>query len=443
MHQFFRKNTVLLCLITLCVFSKIDGADAACTPGIPCVDYDIYSNADAARDASLNALKSGVPAPYEETACDANFMNQIYANAHMQASREVIMAQQLIHKPDSVLEYTCFDNRIKATANHAGKPFSEDDTLFVERQVCLSSDDQAFTDGTPPTCPVDTTLAAVSGTIDLSALLQDFLMDNLQTYVDSNFSHTFMGEAISIDNDMDYNIPDDDNYSYECTHMSTIWNIAKCVDFGEDDRFRSFNHLVNFDPRTIPVACSPGNESDAAIEASSDPTKLDSTEAGVVSDGEAYNQAADSAPNPCPASGSAVGGVNTGFSNDLIRLANNCDDGANTNPYASFDMAELYDEITKGIGEYVDGAGTSTGDVVCSDPIPTGLPVISYFYGRTPALGVGFNFRIIGREAELHYDHICPNPGCFYDPNPSSYTVGDPIPPYPGTPSGQCVDNWF
>lgn len=412
-----------------------DFSRAACTPGVPCVDYTVTSEPDAARDASLNALKSSVASPYEETACDANFMNQIYSKAFMEASREVIMAEQLIHKPDSVLEYTCFDKRIMAAANHAGKPFSEDATAFQTRQVCLSTDDLAFTAGTPPTCAVDTTLSATVGTVDLSNVLQNFLMADLQNYIDNNFGHTFMGEAISIDNDMTYTIPADTGYLYECTHMGTIWNIAKCVDFGEDDRFRSFNHLVNFDPRSIPEACSPGRESSDAITTAGG--KLDVTVPGVVSDGQLYNPGADVAPDPCPASGSVVAGVNTGFSNDLIRLANNCDDD-----FATFDMVELFDEITKGIGEYVEGAGTSTGDVTCSPPIPTGLPVISIYYGRE-AFTLITGFRTIGREAELHYDHICPNPGCFYEPNKTAYTIGDPIPPYPGTPSGQCVDRWF
>lgn len=429
------------------------GTGSMVPAGIPCTDYDIYTNPTAGTDDTFNGLKDG-----GSGACDGNFMNQIYSRAFMEASREVIMSEQLIHKPDSVLEYTCFDELIDMTAHHAGF-FSEsqkwddmtieiwtggehgdDNSYRVDTSTCSSSDcpdhnrDTTINDGSGSGLLPDQDDYSVFETDRLDHILEDFLMNSLQDYVDDNFSHTFMGEASTIDNNLTTGSIGNDTYS--CSHMSTIWAISKCVDFGEDDRFRSFAHLVGTnsgegDPRTIPQACSPSHESNDSVTSGTSSTKLDSTSPGTIMESGGIVA-------KCPPAGGTVSGVNTNFSNDLIRLANNCDatSGPNLNVFAAFDIMDTHTDLIKAAGAYVPGVANTTGIITCSDPLPTGIPIITYnISGSVGAPGsTGIN---IARTYQIHYDHICPNPGCHYQPNKVSYTLGAAL-PSPGSLTGNC-----
>ena len=95
-----------------------------CLPGIPCVtnatpNNPVRPNDGPNRSSAPNAAKSG------SAACDADFMNQIYARAFLEASRETIIQSTMIRKPDSVLEYTCFDQQVAESAEKAASIFSE------------------------------------------------------------------------------------------------------------------------------------------------------------------------------------------------------------------------------------------------------------------------------------------------------------------------------
>lgn len=435
-----------LCITVVLFYSAY--AYAACSPGIPCTDYNIYTDTTAGVATALNGPKTGRPTPYtnvtgsSSSVCDGNFMNQIYSNAFMNASREVIMSEQIIHKPDSVLEYTCFDEWVNVAREEVGKIFTEDDATWNNRVVCLSTEDSQTSDpnscpsgGTNTVSPYQITINAAQPVGTTSSDLQSLIFGNLGTYITNNFAHKFMGESLSID--IDSSFPNASGTTYNCSHMSTVWNIAKCVDFEEDDRFRTFEDLVLNDPRSIPVECSPGNSSSDTVTAGTSSTKLDNTSTGS-------STPASSIMNPCPAAGTVTAGVNTGFSNDLIRVANNCDDistPANLNSYSSFDVMKLYDEMILGVqtlvGTYLPGTGGVSSGVVstCNSPIPTGVPVVTYEYSSS-GTGPG-NMDIVVRTANIHYEYICTNPGCYYRPNKIPFIVNGPVPS--STPAGVCM----
>lgn len=425
-------------------------AHAACSAGIPCTDYNIYTNTNAGTSNALNGLKDG-----NSGACDGNFMNQIYSRAFMEASREVILSEQLIHKPDSVLEYTCFDEQISMMAHHGGF-FSEsqkwdnvtielwvggehgdDNGDRVDTSTCSGSDCPDHTEDT--TINDDSGSGLLSDQDDYSVfeadrldnILADLLLNNLQDYIDNNFSHTFMGEASAIDNNLSTSAIG--NNTYSCSHMSTIWAISKCVDFGEDDRFRSFSHLINDDPRSIPKACSPSHVSDDTVTAGTSSTKLENTSPGTS---PSFIMASGGLVDRCPPAGSVVSGVNTGFSNDLIRLANNCDatSGSNINIYASFDIMDTHTDMIRAPGAYIPGTGNSTGVILCSKPLPTGIPIITYNIAGSLGGTTGVQ---IARTYQIHYDHICPNPNCRYVPVKIPYLIGASL-PSAGSLTGVC-----
>jgi len=64
-------------------------------------------------------------AQFAATPCDPNYYQSLEARAWLEAQREITQNQNLIYKPDSVLEYTCFDNHLREVADHADEMFSE------------------------------------------------------------------------------------------------------------------------------------------------------------------------------------------------------------------------------------------------------------------------------------------------------------------------------
>ncbi len=424
------------CISAFLTLNVIADSYAACSPGIPCTTYDIYSTTGA------NAPKSG-----DSGSCDSNFMNQIYSKAFLEANREVIMAGQLIHKPDSVLEYTCFDQFIAKSAHAAGPIFSETQEWATgpkslrgnEIETDTADDDNTGTEvlDTPcgGDCLPDQSLYVVFELDRLDHVLEDFLLETLEEYIDGSFSHTFLGEGTTIDNNL--NTTNIGANAYNCSHMSTVWSISKCLDFGEDDRFRSLKDLINADPRSIPTECSPNIATDTVL-AGSTSTKLNNTNAGL--DGTGGFPITLS--GLCPPPGGLVAGTNTGMTNDQIRLANNCDTAAGPNAFATFDTMATLNGLIKGYGIHMRGAASSADPnvtmtgvntiVTCSDPLPTGVPVVSYTYSHLLVNGID----TVSRTTQVHYDHLCPNLGCYYQPNKVGYVIGALL---PATTTGICI----
>ena len=188
-------------------------AYAGCAAGLPCVtpltpdpnllDGVIPQNQGGAPNASKID-------PSGNRSCDADFMNQIYAKAFIEAEREVIVANTNIKKPDSVLEYSCFDARAENVGNVLGP-----------------------------------------GTV-LPGLIQVLTRDVLVQYAGRNFGHDFLGGAVPA-------LPG------VCDAMFSLNHVSKCDDFGLDAPFMTFEAyfstpaLTAIDPRTLPVACPSGH----------------------------------------------------------------------------------------------------------------------------------------------------------------------------------------
>ncbi|MBI1300383.1 MAG: hypothetical protein GC137_01870 [Alphaproteobacteria bacterium] len=364
-------------------------------------------------------------------------MNQIYSRAFMEASREVILSAQMIHKPDSVLEYSCFHQQVNMAAVHGGKAFSES-TQFEDKDFQLLTGGWNTTnDGIEPDEsiiePINNTSAnlgipeqekySVFSEERLDLILSEYLKESIKTYVDSNFSHTFLGDAISIDSEtIDPSEPLDSSTTFDCSHMKAIWDIAKCVDFGEDDQFRSFNHFIEYDPRSIPRSCSPGNETNDSI-GGPDGDTLDNSPPGLI-------MGSGGLQDLCPPAGGPQAGVNTGgFSNDMIRLMNNCDNGSSTDPqklFAAFNYMDTHKDLIKGHGIYLPGVGNLTGIIGCGSPRSTGIPVLTYTHSMATDPDLN-NAMFASRETEIHYDAVCPNPACYFIPFKVPHVIGAPL----------------
>lgn len=427
----------------------------SCSPGIPCTDYTLTANPTAGTTTTLNGPKTGKTSPYTERSCDGNFMNQIVSNAFLGASRDVIMSEQLINKPDSVLAYTCFDQILARTAQNGGI-LSESQTFGAgtsARGFALKAGNDQGGDGydgsdqndgqispdsgsglvgvPPPSCsqsPCETytvnltSYDSIATTYDqrLDRLLQEVAMTSLTTYLNNNFNHNYLGGSSSLTRTTSAISA----ASYTCNDMNRVWLASQCSDFGEYDKFRTFSNLVLQDPRAFPTGCSASNIAPDSNDIV-DTTNVDFQFSHTIS-------------KPCPdADGNNTGSTaNTGITNKQIDVANNCNYS-----YADFDILEPLMGIIKSpvlstTPSAQDAAKLMSGHpIVCSAPIPTGIVVISYDHalasiGPLPRVPILVRF--------VHNDHVCPNPGCHYVPGTPGSTSGSWGTPYkvPASNSG-------
>ncbi len=136
--------------------------------------------------------------------CDPDFWEIMDARAWMEGSREMEVAQRLILKPDSVLEYSCFTTR--ANQLSGGTVFSSGGNI---------------------------------GTLVGSAL---------NGYLTNHFSHSFGGGTAG--------------GGSGCNSMQVVWDALRCSNF-EEGMFYTFSDLASLDPvidpRNAPVQCPAGN----------------------------------------------------------------------------------------------------------------------------------------------------------------------------------------
>ena len=243
--------TVILCgALLFCALPIISSPAQACSPGIPC-DVDFTPNDPFNMPISPNA--SGPNAAKSESGtCDADFMNQIYARAYLEAERENVMSKLIVLKPDSVLEYSCFEQTNSRLADYGGPLFSENDRwwdLEVTIDGKLGFDYIA-------SVPMYTHLCEGDMPCDkLDKSLEALVLTALMEYAGKNFAHDYLGgTANGLNNDFTGSIGD----SYLCDHIFAVHQMAKCKDFATYDSFMTFEEIMNFspDPRTYPTPCS-------------------------------------------------------------------------------------------------------------------------------------------------------------------------------------------
>lgn len=191
------------------------------------------------------------------TSCAPELMQAMEARAWMETDREMIQNQNLMPRPDSVMEYSCFDQLVSLVGEIPAEIFSDNESAWV-----LS------TGGLPQIDNVSTDVA-----------LQEVVGVSLFTFLFSNFGHTYIGDRTALLGAAAPRAPGD----YDCNALNYVWEQAKCMDFGEFresytpgrtdfDMFYDFNWYENNDPRDLPEdppACTPANNLwDKAIKTS-------------------------------------------------------------------------------------------------------------------------------------------------------------------------------
>ena len=133
---------------------------------------------------------------FADTPCDPVYFDSLKSRAWMEAQREITQNQNIIAKPDSVLELTCFDQFNNVLAKEAQNLFSE-----TQRWGAI--------EGRVPGKSMGLALNAAVG-------------DSLTTYTSTNFGNIMpQPQAIKAG-------------SYTCANMANIWKDAKCENFASD-----------------------------------------------------------------------------------------------------------------------------------------------------------------------------------------------------------------
>lgn len=173
-----------------------------------------------------------------DSPCDALYYETLSARAWLEAQREITQNQNLILKPDSVFEYTCFDMLVKELADHGDEMLSET---------------SAF--GTP--------LSSTS----LDNSLQNLVISSLSAYHTANFGYyTGLLGGHTAATAIFHNVPSSIGSiasSYTCDVMERVWQAAKCINFASNSTTEGFYTLAEYadplsiDKRIFPTACSP------------------------------------------------------------------------------------------------------------------------------------------------------------------------------------------
>lgn len=195
---FQRKILIAAMALSCAIFSTPSTSFAQASPcilGVPCTGYSAGDDATSAMSSSR--------------ACDADFMNQITAKATLEAQREMMVHQTHIAKPDSVLEYSCFDEMARNLA------------LTVNKGEANNH-------------------------------IKTLALNPIVKFIDNNFGHTHVGGKISGDSEHGDEIG---GATSGCADMQIVWDTAKCANLTESP-FLSFEDIISGDPRTLPTPCS-------------------------------------------------------------------------------------------------------------------------------------------------------------------------------------------
>ncbi len=167
-----------------------------------------------------------------ESSCDPEYYNTLKSRAWLEAQREITQNQNLIFKPDSVLEYTCFDQYLNVLAQQAENMFSESGR---------------WGDG-----------AGERNTI-MDVALENLVGTPVAAYIAANFEDPGYDLAGGRAEGIDHDIAPVAGGTYECDIMNQVWMFAKCMDFiadAEHDGFFTFaDYQTGDDKRFLPAQC--------------------------------------------------------------------------------------------------------------------------------------------------------------------------------------------
>lgn len=191
------------------------------------------------------ATAGGVSGAWESEACDKNYMNTLLSQAWISAQFQNVINESLIHKPDSIFEYSCFHNFLEYYVDIADN-FSETNDFKV----------LVFNIATVGVVNIIVTGYSRNSSEGMQFSIEDAIIPILENYLDGNFPHKFLGDTSSLDGQSP------SIGSGACDLMTKVWKEAKCENFhpdwlgtSSDGIMYNLEDFVSSDPRKRPKAC--------------------------------------------------------------------------------------------------------------------------------------------------------------------------------------------
>lgn len=160
--------------------------------------------------------------------CDTDVWTTMTDRARLETEREIMQNQNLIFKPDSVLQYTCFDNFASHAANEIGDLFTH-------------------------TAYWGAIIIPKAGPNGMPAAITNVVLSSLGTYLNSSFNYSLLGgRGASLSLPSPTPLASATAGSYSCGVMANVWQAAKCLDFmhtsgfANTDGYYPFKNLAGF-----------------------------------------------------------------------------------------------------------------------------------------------------------------------------------------------------
>lgn len=186
-------------------------------------------------------------------------MDVVEARAWMEGQREVEIAERLILKPDSVLEYSCFDDLLNKLGVGANTMFS--DNIFSTALFTLhpATAPRPAIGGVTPQTPLNLGPNYANPPVSprqlfqtgLDSDLSQVVYDPMFQFLVQSFAHVYAGGTYTSASA---------GSSSACNPMQAVWDFVKCQDF-DKNLFRTFQQMALLDPRDMPTPCGDPNHS--------------------------------------------------------------------------------------------------------------------------------------------------------------------------------------
>lgn len=209
------------------------------------------------RIAFCLCLFQAVPASAQiPDTCDADYYDVLRARSYAEGKREMETAQRIILKPDSVLEYSCFNDTLQDLGAYTEH--------FSETGLNGGNPPPEFNGISPP--------GGVMTSNNLDNALNTVVRSALIDFLD-NFWHTYGGGTFTLSP-----IP-----AAGCNPMNVVWQASKCTNFDPSWWVR-FEDLATQDIRNYPIPCGePGrNANISAALAAAFPPPADPVTSGSM-----------------------------------------------------------------------------------------------------------------------------------------------------------------
>lgn len=182
--------------------------------------------------AGIGPANAGGSANIAPQPCDPRYWETMSARAWMEAEREIMQNQNLIFKPDSVLQYTCFDNMVSHGGKYLGDIFVHTD--YFGKVIIARGAAQAQ-----------------------EVALKNVVTATLKQYIDLNFQNKFLANrsdklrnkpgVVERRSGQGLVEPTAEGPPYQgCNIMAEVWKASKCINFVDNDEFKSTDGFYPF-----------------------------------------------------------------------------------------------------------------------------------------------------------------------------------------------------